>query len=1686
MITPEKAQAHLNAHIPSALTKKDFKKFSAAYRVLAELVALVNTENQPQKSPAGEQLVEAFKVEDPLFNPWRTEEGMRLAVLIFGAPKAHLLPTIWDGYNTSPYQTGYSRRPFRRSPDTSLISRKVSRLHELYRTGLLGYAGLDVFDTARYAGYKQWQSSHLAVWYAAALQEEETAPKLRELLEDIIQGEDEIGLLNRGLINGLLLTEDPENWKLVEQLLIAAQREEGLRQTILESLDETSIGALESIIGVIIDHDLARFSSVVRAVDVWFGLAWEAPKKATVNRMLTLVRGFLNDPPSVAAALAGKDTLEIYVGLWTVALADADAAVGLAANLLKEGRHKQLVAFNFISETERTHKSVGEWMETGFGNDPEVDRLALYCFPENLPLSDHLFAQMSAHGESLPKEGKTFSGSIFSWQTVVVKPENFYQFLILKGTKAHLRRLCEDLTQLPSDSRQTLLREVFPAQYRWSLGYGNKLDPATAASVAADPWKRELVRQAAADRNGGVMATGILFLGALELESADKELIIKLLRRKGKELRAELIRVILGQPEAVLKEMVSTLLVTKSVDQRLAGLEIMTELHDDNKLMTFVLAQTGRYRERSQFSKNEEVLLEKLSGATTSEITYENGFGTIDFNSLSPLITPEIKFGKEQGTNGLTGKLKAAAKGLVQPLTGEAFLFPKMVNTQKLTNAFQELFRLLKEHGKHEYKCWYNDNYSDTVLLENVFGLTDPEAFELEPREKLKYLPLPEVWQGWYDKSGLNDFELLYGIHFLAQDEYIQEDLAPFKGFLQQYYPDIPALEPPISGEESYTNKGRLANLFTYFLQAYGDLPTVFQFQVDMLEDMTVRMPAKLRKVIEVEQKYGWKKQVFWASNLQRMVPGNYRGLTSAQLETKDIKAVKRLWELQVYLMGQGLLYPQVPKTTQDIARVPPPENSSYVLPGMWATLLLFEKGMIAEEDLLLQGLLSKQLFQLLDGNMNSLRWVKQQDIVVPQGLLGPLKKSLLDLELQRGDLPTEATPFVTQLHRIVGMEYLFRTLERLGKENLHRGYHWGNEVSKKVSFSGILKKSIASETDTAPAFRAAAKASGIPKSRWFEVAMYAPQWAPWIADYLKIPDLELAVWWFHAHAADYMDGQKEKIVSQFSPIDKADFGQGAIDVDWFYVAYQGVGKKHWKMLHDAAKYISDGNGHRQVKTYSAVMLGEIKIRETLAKIKDKRDKVYVKALGLVPLSRTRPEQDLLTRYKLLQEFIRESRQFGAQRQESEKTAARIGLENLARNVGFDDITRFSWIMEAEATRAIMDQSIVGIDNVTVQLIIDEDGKAGIIVAKDGKPQKTIPAKYRKAKAIVALQQHKTDLRRQFSRTRKSLEQAMLAGTTFTTEDLAKINQHPIVKTMLAKLVLFLPERGISGFWREGNLIGLDGQRHRAAAEDELVIAHPAHLYRAVEWDLYQRYAFELGLVQPFKQIFRELYLITPDEKEEKIQSRRYQGHQIQPKKSAALLRGRGWTISDTEGLQKVYHKRDVIATMYAMADWYSPAEVEAPAIEGVVFQRRDGTTLALESLDPVLFSEVMRDIDLVVSVAHVGGVDPEASHSTLEMRGALARESARLFKADNVEVKDRFIVITGKLGSYNIHLGSGMVTKGGLQLNIIPVHSQHRGRLFLPFLDDDPKSAEIISKMKLLAEDDQIKDPTVLGQIVG
>ena len=163
---------------------------------------------------------------------------------------------------------------------------------------------------------------------------------------------------------------------------------------------------------------------------------------------------------------------------------------------------------------------------------------------------------------------------------------------------------------------------------------------------------------------------------------------------------------------------------------------------------------------------------------------------------------------------------------------------------------------------------------------------------------------------------------------------------------------------------------------------------------------------------------------------------------------------------------------------------------------------------------------------------------------------------------------------------------------------------------------------------------------------------------------------------------------------------------------------------------------------------------------------------------------------------------------------------------------------------------------------------------------------------------------------------------------------------------------------------------------------------------------------------------------------------------------------------------------------------------------------------MALDEIPPLVFSEVMRDVDMVVGVASVGN-DPtwadggpegrfatywnEVSFGNLNgsaktRKEVLERVVPRLKIGKLCSFEDRFLVVKGKLRSYKIHLGSGniLMTPNDQYLCIVPKQGAvEDGKVLLPFEGDRTLSV-ILSKAFLLAEDEKIKDETITRQIKG
>jgi len=270
---------------------------------------------------------------------------------------------------------------------------------------------------------------------------------------------------------------------------------------------------------------------------------------------------------------------------------------------------------------------------------------------------------------------------------------------------------------------------------------------------------------------------------------------------------------------------------------------------------------------------------------------------------------------------------------------------------------------------------------------------------------------------------------------------------------------------------------------------------------------------------------------------------------------------------------------------------------------------------------------------------------------------------------------------------------------------------------------------------------------------------------------------------------------------------------------------------------------------------------------------------------------------------------------------------------------------------------------------------------------------------------------------------------------------------------------------------------------------------------------------------QPFKQVYREVYKVTDAERATRIYSNRFAAHIIRQAQFRQLAKNRGWKI----GLLGPWDGGDQQAAERKLPHWGLRAEFwvtgvgdqlhrcDLLATEQVRFYRHEAggisdQPLGLETISPLVFSEIMRDVDMFVSVASVGNnpdwVDGgpggqyrdywqeysfgELSATAQTRRVLLERLLPRLKIADRGTLADRFLVVRGNLRSYKIHLGSGniLMTPNDQYLCIVPKQTAKAGdRFFLPFEGDGTLSV-ILSKAFHLADDTKITDPTIVSQI--
>lgn len=1530
-----------------------------------------------------------------------------------------------------------------------------------------------------------------------------------DAIKEAILSENNHIVVTTDMIRGVIKGKNTELHELLGKFLIAARLQEGLRQAICEAADCGRADAFLTILDVIEKEKLTRFAAVKRAIATWTGICDPSNMDRITDKMFTEMCVAVKDEKYARELTESNDSILIMIGLWFLGFYEVKNATNRILEMLENATKNQLLTisyYNIALYDNDVKKTVSYEVVTRYKDDLEL--LAAYM-PTYLDDADS-FAGMTFHikgngsryknptaeyeyeavdykeyfeteeearlhydimknvANSMKKRKEQYSPCIFPWYGVDLKRSDFVlrmaMIAYMLQDDALIDEVCTKISEIDGTyfERSDVLRMLLH-------------DPHTEI-------QRTALLNALADKAEMSRDHAFYMVNQMELTASDYKQIEGFLKYKSGDIRKNVISLLKKQEDKELQACIERLLASNKETTRLAALDIVkTELEGG-------MSKEDSKSEDSKSAATKKDAYIKLVKAVDLNILTESE--KVLYNEIVKSEDEDDKTSSDQGYGIYDVNAKVELPDLPYNLDEIQEYFS--VPAKELDRMIQAIDAVFEDNKTAEYT---NCN-GDTVLLGNGLFLINYE-YKLPFEERY---PFPELWVKLYDEhiKTEKNFVNLYFALMKGYDETAIEDV-------DTYYATEKVLFPYCGSEYKYNDAKH------YKPNAYrNDFITVLNIiksikKIDIPRDIAL---ACLRYAADLSQEQMW-----YLEHVEKPTNSFMRQrnpINKAFVKTEKFNHITH----NAYKWKSDEEFKEMFYTFRRLDEVYDFQNMSENLYSNrkgqqnYLSALCFIKactlGLISED------MVYKYIFDELpvDESVNQLAVFTKpnlnryniQDLKpfidcdeekctcdresdffqLGKKLIERITELILSVELKRGDTETAFSLASFRLSAVYGIETLFDILTALGKSTLDRStyyYYYSSGTGKKEVLSHLLHICYPDEGDTAEAFAKKVKEKKVSEERVIEVAMYAPQWIDLIEEYLGCKGFKSSSYYFMAHMNERFDDKKKAMIAKFTPLTPEELNDGAFDVDWFKEAYETLGDKMFQKLYKAAKYISDGSKHARARKYADAALGLVSAEDLEKTISDKRNKDLLMSYGILPYKN---EEDSLHRYEFIQKFLKESKQFGGQRRASEAKACDMALKNMATVSGYSDSLRL--ILAMETALVLSNQKYfdgIEVGEYTAKAVVTSDGKAEFELLKAGKKMKSVPAALKKDETILDVKEFVTKLKNQYSRSVKMFENAMEEREEYSYGELVKLCQNPVIKAILERLV-FVDDK------KSGLLIDFEGAKDDA----KLRVAHPFDLYqldKRKEWqEIFYKKAQEENIKQPFKQVYRELYLKLPEEMEQ-FDSRMFAGHQLQPKKTLSVLKTRRWIADYEDGLQKVYYKDNIIATIYALADWFSPADAEEPTLEFVSFyDRKTFKAIRIKDIPEIVYSEIMRDVDLAVSLAHAGGVDPETSHSTIEMRAVIATFNMQLFKLDNVKIEGTHAIIKGTHGEYSIHLGSGVIHKiGSHMIHVLPVHSQNRGKIFLPFIDDDPKTAEIISKIILFAQDDKIKDPYIMDQIV-
>ena len=430
---------------------------------------------------------------------------------------------------------------------------------------------------------------------------------------------------------------------------------------------------------------------------------------------------------------------------------------------------------------------------------------------------------------------------------------------------------------------------------------------------------------------------------------------------------------------------------------------------------------------------------------------------------------------------------------------------------------------------------------------------------------------------------------------------------------------------------------------------------------------------------------------------------------------------------------------------------------------------------------------------------------------------------------------------------------------------------------------------------------------------------------------------------------------------------------------------------------------------------------------------------------------------------------------------------------------------------------------------------LSEDGHVAVIWRNtDDKFVKSVPSHIKKAfaKEVKSVSASAKELEQAYYAQRYRLESSLVNVRSMSSTHWRQfLIDHPLLGFLGRRLIwVFSNEQGWeqSGFYCKGQFCGVSGKVVDLMPATKVRLWHPLST-EASELQQWREHIFARAVRQPFRQAFREFYQITDDERENKMYSNRFAGTLMRQHQFSSLCRARGWKYrlmgAEFDGFNVPTR---LLAPWKMHAEFYVdlPSDRKPALLESALGEKsgfginlflgsdqvrfyRDRHEIAIEEVPAIVYSEIMRDVDLFTSVCAVGqdeswsdqgdrGIGFVASRMDVnELSAMLALRIEILSRvlpltpiAEHCKIEKTWLVVRGQLGTYRIEIVLGGVLRitdsGVRQLKIPQKLLDGISVDFSAFpIDLDHRTEMILRKAYVLANDWKIDSPDLIRQLM-